>query len=108
MRLGSEESWPINIFTYQMLFALCIGGTVVELSGLNDFGVHFFLQIGSSDDMFLNRLRGHQSEDANFLFLTNTMGSILCLEILMRVPWRSRRKPLVLSKRFDRHLQSES
>jgi hypothetical protein len=71
---------------YQELFLLFLGGFVIETAGLDDFVVDIKLKAGTSIHCFFDALFGYEAQDANSFCLTDTMSTILSLEIGMRIP----------------------
>jgi hypothetical protein len=61
---------------------------VIELSGLDNLSVDGELPLSGSKDVFLDRLVGDETEDLDDLLLTDSMGSILGLQIGVGVPVR--------------------
>ena len=84
--------------TYQELFLLLLGGFVVETTSLNDLVVDVELVSSTREHRLLYALLRDEPQDTDHLRLTDTMGTILRLEISMRVPITVKaRKP----KRFS-------
>ena len=72
--------------TYQELFLLLLGRFVVETTSLNDLVVDIKLVSSTREHRLLYALLRDEPQDADHLRLTDTMGTILRLEISMRVP----------------------
>ncbi len=66
--------------------SLFVGGLVVELSGLDNFAVHVKLELGTLQNLLFDGVGTDQSQNANLVLLTDTMGTILSLKILVRIP----------------------
>jgi hypothetical protein len=72
--------------TNQEFFLLFLSRLVIEATGLDDLVVDVELEAGTSIHRFFNALFGDKAQDANGFRLTDTMGTILSLEIGMRIP----------------------
>lgn len=72
--------------TYKERFLLRSGRLVVELSGLDDLSVDSELALSGGEDVLFDRLARNESEDLDDLLLTDSMGSVLGLQIGVRVP----------------------
>ena len=86
MILESKEA-----ITYQEgLRVLLRRALVVELSSLNDLAIDRKLLMSASKNDFFDGALRNETEDSDFLLLSNTMSSILGLQIGVRVLWRGR------------------
>ena len=71
---------------YQELLLLLLGRFVVETTGLNDLIVDVELVPRTCEHRLLDTLLRDEPQDTDDLGLTDTMRTVLCLEIRMRVP----------------------
>ena len=72
--------------TYQELLLLFLRRLVVETTSLNDLVVDVKLVSSTREHRLLYALLRDEPQDADHLRLTDTMGTILRLEISVRVP----------------------
>ena len=59
---------------------------MIKLTSLNDFSIKVQLELGPFQNVLFNRINRDQAENAHFLGLTDTMGAVLSLQVLMRIP----------------------
>jgi hypothetical protein len=72
--------------TYQHGLGLVLAGLVIKLSGLDDLGVHVQLELSLHEHLLFHRVHRQETEHADFLGLTDTVRTILRLQILVRIP----------------------
>jgi hypothetical protein len=72
--------------TYQKLLLLFLGRLVIESTGLNDLLVDVELETGTRVHRFFDALFGDEAQNSDSFRLTDTMSSILGLEIGVRIP----------------------
>ena len=72
--------------TYEELLLFLLSGLVVETTGLNDLVINIKLVPGTSEHGFLDTLLGDETQDTDDLGLTDTMRTILCLQIGVGIP----------------------
>lgn len=72
--------------TCQKLFLLLLRGFIVETTGLNNLVVDIELESRARVHRLLNALVSDESKDADCLGLSDTMRTILSLQISMRIP----------------------
>ena len=69
-------------------FLLLLRGFVIEAAGLNDLVVDIELESCTRVHCLLHTLVGDESKDADRLSLSDTMRTILSLQVSMRIPIR--------------------
>lgn len=77
-----EYQWD----AYQELFLFFHRRLVVEATSLNDFVVDIKLISCTSVHCLFHTLFGNETQNANSLCLTNTVGTILSLQVGVRIP----------------------
>jgi hypothetical protein len=63
-----------------------LGGLVVEATGLNDLVINVQLVPGTCIHRFLDTLFSDEAQNSNGLCLSDTVSTILCLKIGVRIP----------------------
>ena len=72
--------------TYQELLLLLLRRLVVEATGLNDLVVNVELVTRAREHGFFDALLGNEPQNADDLRLTDTMSTVLRLQVSMWVP----------------------
>ena len=72
--------------TYKELFLLFLSRLVIETTGLDNLVINVEFVTGAGIHRLFDTLLCDKSEDSDRLRLTNTMRTILCLQISVRIP----------------------
>lgn len=62
--------------------ALMAGGLLIEHAGLDDLLVNIQFVLSSSQNFLLHTVDGAKTKHTHFVLLTNTMSSVLSLQVL--------------------------
>jgi len=75
-----------NATTHEQSFVLGRRGDIVEFTSLDDFSVNLQFLLRTLQDQLFDSVRRDKSQNSDFLLLTNTMRTILRLQIGVRIP----------------------
>jgi len=70
----------------ESLLALVVGGALVEQPSLDDQLVQAHLVGSLVEDLFFDHRVRHQAVHTHFVFLADSVGSVLSLQIHLRIP----------------------
>ncbi|KAH6611038.1 hypothetical protein Trco_001058 [Trichoderma cornu-damae] len=68
--------------------AIGLGGFVVEATCLDDLAVHVQLEPSAFQNLFLDGVGADETQNSHLVLLTDTVGAVLGLQILVRIPVR--------------------